>query len=78
MITTTTYMHYQQHNMSIKLVADRQTDRLTDRHTDIATYKTAITARNMTTECSDIIKYNNSNNNYALKQHKTSTKTSQH
>ena len=28
----------------------------------------------MTTECSDIINYNNSNNNYALKQHKTSKK----
>ena len=36
--------------------------------TDIVTCGAAIAARkqNMTTECSDIINYNNSNNNYAL------------
>ena len=34
---------------------------------NIVTCRAAIAARNaMTTECSDIINYNNSNNNYAL------------
>ena len=37
----TTYIHYQEHNTSIKLVADRRTDR----PTDIATYRAAIAAK---------------------------------
>ena len=37
-----------------------------DRLTDIATNRATIAAKNMTTECSDIINYNNSNNIYTL------------
>ena len=62
----TIYIRYQQHNTSIKLDAGRLTYRGTNRQTDITPYRAAIAARNMTTECSDIIKYNNSNNNYEL------------
>ena len=40
----TTYIHYQQHNTSMRLVADRPTDQPTDRQTNIVTYRAAITA----------------------------------
>ena len=68
----TTIIHSQQHNTSIKLVADRQTD---DRQADIVTYRAAFAAKNakykckmqnITTECSNIINYNNSNDNCTL------------
>ena len=57
------YIHYQQHNTSIKLVAGRQTDRPTDRPTDITTYRAAIAANNR------VLKY------YRLKHQKQQSNT---
>ena len=50
-----TYIQYQEHNTSIKLVAgrqidrqtNRQTDRPTNRQIDIVTYRAAIAAKNV-------------------------------
>ena len=46
-----TYIQYQEHNTSMKLVAgrqiDRQTDQQIDRQTDIVTYRAAIAAKSV-------------------------------
>ena len=63
----TTYIHYQQHNTSIKLVAGRQTDPQTDRQTNIAAYRAAIAANNKVFKSYRLKQdLNNRNNNHTL------------